>query len=135
MIAKQHRFHGHRSLSFVYRHGSTIRNPHMSLKFARNPRRSTYRATVVVSRKVHKSAVSRNRVRRRLYEIIRSYEDSIVAPYDLVVHVFSDQIESLPAPKLDHLLETLLTKANVVKKADKKPISLPHDIVKTREDS
>ena len=32
----------------------------------------TYRAAVVVSKKVHKSAVVRNRIRRRLYEITRN---------------------------------------------------------------
>lgn len=118
MIAKQHRFHGHTSLGFVYRHGSTVRDHQVSLRFVRNQRRATYRAAVIVSRKVHKAAVDRNRVRRRLYEAIRVYESSIAGPYDLVFTVFSDQLAAMPADRLDALVYGLLTKAGVLHPED-----------------
>src|SRR6185437_7196150 len=84
-------FHGHSSLTYVYRHGHAVRNPQLAVRFVRNSRRADYRLAVIVSKKVHKSAVARNRVRRRIYEIVRT-GPAIPAAYDIVVTVFSDQI-------------------------------------------
>jgi ribonuclease P protein component len=71
MISRSHRFHGYNSLRHVYRHGRMARGSQFAVKAALNPRRQTYRVAVVVSRKVNKSAVARNRMRRRLYELVR----------------------------------------------------------------
>ncbi len=96
MIARKHRFHGYGSLRFVYQHGETIRGPLCAIKFTTNPKRQEYRLAVVVSKKVSKSAVVRNRIRRRLFEAIRLEEASINQAYDIVVTVFSEQIATLP---------------------------------------
>jgi len=112
MIGKSHRFHGYNSLRPVYRQGQTVRGPMLSLKFApRDPRRP-YRVAVVVSRKVHKSAVVRNRVRRRIYEIIRRGDAVIEPGTDLVFTVFSDQLAELDAARLKKTVEQLLGKAS-----------------------
>lgn len=134
MISKLHRFHGHTSLNFVYRHGVVTRDQHMSLRVARNNRRASYRAAVIVSRKVHKSAVRRNRIRRRIYEAVRLRSGTITAPYDLVFTVFSDQLADMPAVQLQALVERMLARARVTKMA--RPASQPvrHDIVTRKED-
>lgn len=115
MISSQHRFHGHASLSFVYRRGTTVRNQFMALRFAHNPRRSAYRAAVIVSRKVHKSAVKRNRVRRRLYAIVQHYGSQITAPCDLVLSVYSDQVVDIPVAELERMVGQLLHKSGVTR--------------------
>jgi ribonuclease P protein component len=115
MISQQHRFHGYTSLSFVYRHGSTVRNQQLAISCVRNARRSSYRAAVVVGRKVQKSAVVRNLIRRRLYEIIRTHQAAIVEPYDIVLTVFSEQLAELPAAKLSAQVVGLLTEAGILK--------------------
>jgi len=84
----------------------------MALKFAANPRRKTYRCAVVVGKKVNKSAVVRNRIRRRIYEIVR--QQNITEPYDLVFTVFSEEVAGLPADKLKDPVEKLLLDAKVV---------------------
>lgn len=112
MLGRQHRFHGHNSLTYVYRHGSTVRGQHLAVRFIRNNRRSEYRLAVIVSRKVHKSAVLRNRVRRRIYEIVRTGK-SITLPYDIVVTVFSDQIAELSSEELTRLVRNLFGKAGL----------------------
>jgi len=114
MISKQHRFHGYTSLSYVYRHGSTVRNQQLAIKYVRNGRQASYRAAVVVGRKVQKSAVVRNLIRRRLYEIIRTHQAGIVEPYDLVLTVFSEQVAELPAAKLAGQVVGLLTEAGIL---------------------
>jgi ribonuclease P protein component len=108
MLNRQHRFHGYGSLRRVYAKSQSVRQPMISLKFAsRNEK--PYRVAVVVARKVHKSAVKRNRVRRRIYEIVRK---SALVPEstDLIFTVFSDQIIDMPPAQLDNVLNQLLEK-------------------------
>ena len=131
MISKQHRFHGYTSLGFVYRHGSTVRNQQLALKYVRNDRQSSYRAAVVVGRKVQKSAVVRNLIRRRLYEIIRTHQSGILEPYDIVLTVFSEQVAELPAAKLSAQVVGLLNEARILKSVPEPP----RVIVKKQENS
>jgi ribonuclease P protein component len=114
MISRDHRFHGYASLRFVYQHGQAVRGQFCALKYARNSRRSTYRAAIVVPRKVDKSAVARNRLRRRLYEAVRHNQDQIVEAYDLVFTVFDARLGELSVVELQKLVEEQLLKANVL---------------------
>src|SRR3990172_4182898 len=116
MISKEHRFAGQAGLRYVYRHGQTVRGPLFSINSVRNSRRATYRAAVVISRKVHKLAVVRNKIRRRLYEAIRVLEDDIAGPYDIVLNVFSDSVADEPAESLKRQLKKQLTEAGVLAK-------------------
>ncbi len=114
MIARRHRFHGLTALRFVYGRGQTVRSTHIAIKYLVNPRRHSYRAAVVVSRKTSKSAVVRNRIRRRVYEVIRGLEPDIAQPYDIVVTVFSDQVASLAAEDLRQGLQDQFMKAGII---------------------
>jgi ribonuclease P protein component len=111
MISVRHRFHGYGSLRGVYNRGQTVRGSFISLKFTDRDDQRVYRAAVVVSRKVHKSAVVRNRIRRRIYEIIRRSDTSLTVHKDLVFTVFSEQVATLEQPKLIMAIEQLLRKA------------------------
>ncbi len=112
MLSRPHRFHGYGSLRYVYRAGQTVRGAQCSLKYARNDRRTTYRVAVVVSKKVHKSAVVRNRIRRRIYELVRQNVEPN-QPYDLVFTAFSEQLAELPAAKLKRTILSQLRAAGV----------------------
>ncbi len=119
MIARPHRFHGFNALRHVYARGQTVRSPLVAVKFTANPKRDSYRAAVVVSRKVHKSAVVRNRIRRRIYEIVRHQEEYIVGSQDIVITVFSEQAATLESPKLEKQIVELLQRANIVTNSPK----------------
>jgi len=110
MISVRHRFHGYGSLKAVYQRGQTVRSPMINLKFAQRDSRRPYRAAVVVSRKVSKSAVVRNRIRRRLYELVRQQESSIKPGSDLVFTVFDERVAELPPAKLRDVIDSLLAK-------------------------
>lgn len=114
MIARTHRFHGHGSLRLVYARGQVVRAPFCVLKYSLNTRRKTWRAAVVVSRKVHKSAVVRNRIRRRLYEILRTTLSEQTSPYDLVYIVYSEQLAVMPAAELEKIIKEQLRKAGAL---------------------
>lgn len=116
MIASSHRFHGYGSLRYVYQHGKTVRGPLSALKFVTNDRRKSYRLAVVVSKKVSKSAVVRNRIRRRLYEAFRQQEPAIDRPYDMVLTVFHEQIATLPSEDVQKLVQVQLKQAGIVSK-------------------
>jgi ribonuclease P protein component len=112
MLSRRHRFHGHTSLSGVYRRGSTVRNQQLAIRYLHNPRRDDYRVAIIVSRKVHKSAVKRNRVRRRISEIIRQ-QAQINGPYDIIISVFSEQIVDTPPTELATMILKLLRKGHI----------------------
>jgi ribonuclease P protein component len=127
MIDRTHRFHGYNSLRFVYQQGASVRGSELTLKYARNPRRETYRAAVVVSRKVQKSAVARNRLRRRVYEAVRAHQTEITGPYDLVFTVFSEKLRDVTPTELHDLVHTQLQKAGALTANNSS-----HDIVSER---
>lgn len=91
-----------------------VRGSLMSVKYNLDTRRSSYRLAVVVSKKVSKSAVVRNRIRRRIMEVVRQEEAKITEPYDLIVTVFSDEVADMPAKELAKTLKSLLTQASVI---------------------
>lgn len=130
MVSKQHRFHGYNKLTTVYRKGQTSRSYLMSLKYLKNPRQSTYRLAVVVSRKVHKSAVVRNRIRRRIFELYRLHAPQFTDDYDMIVTVFSEQIADMPADKLRDAVQKQLAQAGIIEaKTPSEPSKTPTDMV------
>ncbi len=80
----------------------------LSLKFARREPGRPYRLAVVVSRKVSKSAVRRNRIRRRLYEQVRQSQVEIAGGTDMVITVFDERLADLPPTKLQTAVDDLL---------------------------
>ncbi len=112
MLRRANRFHGLGSLRRAYQHGRSVRSSLLSLKALANERRTEYRAAVVVSRKVHKSAVVRNRLRRQVYEQLRLQKGTI-KPYDLVFTVYDERLKGLPTNELHSLITDLLKQAGV----------------------
>ncbi len=113
MLSKKHRFHGSVSLRFVFKKGSAARQPDIALKYIVNKKSKSFRVAVIVSKKVHKSAVKRNRIRRRIYSAVSEFESYFNEPYDLVFFVYKDQILSLPHPELKRQISKLLKQANI----------------------
>ncbi len=116
MISFKHRFHGHNGLRFVYAHGKTLRSNFISLRFVENSKNSGYRAAVIVSKKVSKSAVVRNRIRRRIYEVIRKTSSEFVYPVDLVITVFHEDLATVDIKELEKEIHKLLLQAKIINK-------------------
>ena len=112
MLNKKYRFHSRGGVKYVYRHGKTLRTPKMSLTFTENTRGFT-RVAVVVSKKVEKSAVKRNRIRRRIYEALRMNFDLIPKKTDYIFIVFSKDILTMPFNELEKLLGDLVEQSKV----------------------
>ena len=111
MISRLFRFHGYNALTAVYKRGTTVRGALVSLKYLPRKPGAGYRAAVVVSKKVHKSAVVRNRIRRRVFELVRLQQAGL-GDTDIVLTVFSEQVAALPASELSQQIAALLGKIN-----------------------
>ena len=113
MLSKYHRFHGHGSLRYVYKNGQAVRSHFMTIKTVKSSRRKHSRFAIVISKKVLKSAVGRNRVRRRIYEVVRSELPKISSPHDVVVMVFSSELISLPNDELIAMVRQLFEQSGL----------------------
>lgn len=115
MIPFRNRFHGHNSLRYVYKNGRIVRSRYATLKSSPNPNRSQPRMAVVVSKKVLKSAVRRNRIRRRIYDYIRNQTPRLNQNYDIVIIVSSSELLSMPSEELVAQLEQLFVQSELYK--------------------
>lgn len=99
MLSRENRFHGRGSVMRV--RGSRIQASDFTLHFRRRSSTADFRVAVVVSRKISKSAVVRNRIRRRLYESVRKQKLLDDSGLDVVFVVRNERLASLPADQLD----------------------------------
>ncbi|HYF96749.1 MAG TPA: ribonuclease P protein component [Patescibacteria group bacterium] len=108
MISRKNRFRGHKSLDYTYRHGKSYRSGSLGMKTAPS-RGQDYRLAVVVSKKISKSAVKRNRIRRRIFEQFRQMraEHNHPIKHDIIVTVFSDDVATMPSDQLTVLCKKL----------------------------
>ena len=115
MLGRTHRFHGYNSLRAVYRRGRTLRGPMLSLKYATDRPGRPYRVGIVVGRKVSKSAVVRNRIRRRLYGLVRTQLNAERARgHDLVFTGYDERLASIEYDQLKAIVADLLQKAGLL---------------------
>jgi ribonuclease P protein component len=92
--------------------GKSARVGALSIKYRPNGTDTT-RLAVVVSKKVAKSAPTRNRIRRRLFETARRKWPQIAPGFDIIISVFEESVKVTPQEKLDALLDQLLSKARL----------------------
>jgi ribonuclease P protein component len=107
MLSKKYRFHSRGGVRATFRTGQTIRTPKISLTHAKNTRGKT-RVAIVISKKVLKSAVGRNRIRRRIYEIIRSELSTLTQPTDLIFTIYSRELKNMDHTELKSTISDLL---------------------------
>jgi ribonuclease P protein component len=77
------------------------------------------RAAIVVSKKVSKRAVVRNRIRRRLSGVLQDLWSTLVPGYDIVVTVRSESLAEAPAPAVRLQLTEALRRAGTINQEEK----------------
>ena len=101
---------------YVYRNGQTVRSHSLVLRSITNSHRSDTRFAVVVSKKVLKSAVRRNRIRRRLYEYIRiNIMPELDGVYDIVVIVSSSEFLNMAHSDMTDQISQLFNQSDIQK--------------------
>ena len=112
MLSKKYRFHSRGGVQYTYKHGKTIRTPKISLVHNKNDR-GFQRFAVTVSKKVSKTAVGRNRIRRRVYEAIRLELPNFTAKRDNIFVVYSKEVAHMDFQELRKLIHSLLEQSMV----------------------
>ncbi|HEU5188002.1 MAG TPA: ribonuclease P protein component [Candidatus Saccharimonadales bacterium] len=92
MLASKYRFHGHAALKYIFSHGKTYRLKSLSIRVAHNQRRELSRVAVVISKKVIKASPKRNRVRRRVFEVLRTEWEHIKSAQDILISVYDASV-------------------------------------------
>lgn len=103
MIPYKNRFHGHGSLRYVYRNGLISKSRYLTIKSVKD-RNSISRIAVVVSKKVLKSAVGRNKIRRRTYEIMRNLLPNFNNHYDIAIIVNNSEVRTMEYAELEKIV-------------------------------
>ena len=114
MIPFSYRFHGHSSLRYVYKNGQAVRSRLVTIKTTINPNRKNSRVAVVISKKVLKSAVGRNRIRRRIYEYIRPKLLQFNNIYDIVIIVSSAEMLNIEHSDMVEQLDQIIDQAGLI---------------------
>lgn len=107
MLAKKNRFQGKTGLTRVYQKGETVRSQFCAARFTKGTR-DNYRIAIVVSKKVAKSAPERNRIRRRIYEIVRLHANDYLNTEDVVITVFDSRLSTINHDELQEIIIRLL---------------------------
>lgn len=112
MLSKKYRFHSRGGVKFVYQKGKTVRKNGVSLVFCENTKGFT-RIAVVVSKKIEKTAVKRNRIRRRVYETLRKNMELVPKKNDYIFVVNNKKIINIEQKELEKLLGSLIEESKV----------------------
>ncbi|MEK7626366.1 MAG: ribonuclease P protein component [Patescibacteria group bacterium] len=109
MISAKNRFHGRKNIVGMYNNASVIRTKEFQLRYKPKKPKSDFKVAIVVSKKTAKTAVVRNRIRRRLYEWVRlnvpaTYE------YDIMLTVFDEGLSGVPSETLQKQLKEAFAK-------------------------
>ena len=94
------------------KNGKVTRTSLFTIKSAHNTHRSNVRVSIVVSKKITKSAVARNRIRRRLYELCRTTLD-MSSGYDIVCIVNTPEVGLMDAAVLKQEFKAVLQDVSV----------------------
>lgn len=112
MLARDQRLRKERDIAKVYRQGRYGGGANIQVKTLAIGRPAS-RAAIVVSKKVSKSAVVRNRIRRRLAAILRERWQTVRPGCDIVVTVKAD-ISATPPATLTAELASALQKSGAL---------------------
>lgn len=113
MLASKFRFHGHAALRYIFSHGKTYRLKSLSIRVAHNQRREVSRAAVVISKKVIKASPKRNRVRRRVFEVLRTEWAHIKPSQDILISIYDASVLDMTHDELVAELRTGLEAAHI----------------------
>ena len=93
--------------------GLTYHSPHLFLSIYKNEKQEKSRFTIIISKKVAKNAVSRNKIRRRFYSIITKNLLNIENGYMCIINC-KKQSNSLNYKEIEEQILILLTKAGLL---------------------
>lgn len=114
MLPKQHRLHTTKEISQVRKLGARYASDHFLVFLVVQDDAPASQFAFVVSTKVSKLAVRRNRTKRLLRESVRALLPQLTKPVSAVLVAKSD-VTAVPLQAVLHEVSDIFSKANVVK--------------------
>jgi ribonuclease P protein component len=112
VLARSDRLRDRKDVSRVYSKGISVRSHPLTLKFLKNSIDHN-RTAVVVSKKVAKSAPLRNRIRRRIFSLVREKQLQNENHYDAIISVFDGDVAKMDFSQLSKIMDELYKRANL----------------------
>ena len=106
MITQELRLKKATDFSKVYKFGKSYNHTELYIKSLKNGYNKS-KFAVVIPKKITKSAVKRNRARRRVYEILRINQPNMTSGYNIIITLKSDLSSLTPKQLTDILLQGL----------------------------
>ncbi len=113
MFAKQFRLRHDGDIASVLKKGKSVFDPFCGIKYKKNNLPYS-RFTVVVGIKVHKSAVRRNKIRRKYREILRLNVQKIKPGFDVMLLVSKKALE-LSHEEMEQKILHVFRKAKLIR--------------------
>ncbi|KPJ55541.1 hypothetical protein AMJ49_06885 [Parcubacteria bacterium DG_74_2] len=112
MLVKQNRLKNKRDFDIVFKEGKGFKEDFLFLKIKDNDLEFS-RFGIVVSKKISNKAVIRNKIKRRLREILRRKIDKLKKGVDVIL-ITSPGIEKQEFKDLEGKVEKILKKADLI---------------------
>jgi ribonuclease P protein component len=108
MLNSKYRFHRRNHVNRVHKQGKSGRSGALSIRYRIAEGGDQTKFAVVVSKKVAKSAVVRNRIRRRVFEVIRAEQPNLQPGLEAVIGVYDASVADMPFAELKKTVHSLL---------------------------
>ena len=111
MIARPYRLRTAADFNKTYQRGRSINADAMYIKHYQSHLANS-KVAVVVSKKVSKKAVVRNRCKRRVIEVVRKSWQHVLPGHNLIITIKQD-ISKLPAPEVEAIVVDIIKRAKL----------------------
>lgn len=112
MLPKQNRLTKNKEFENVFKNGGTFFTKILGIKYMENGFGLT-RFGIIIGNKISKKAVARNKIKRRIREILRLNFDKIIEGYDIVI-LARTGIAEIEYDELEKNIEYALRKARLL---------------------
>lgn len=112
-LPKKNRLTLKKEFEKIFNSGKTVRNSFLFIKFLRVRAQKASKFGIVVSAKVSKKAVVRNRIRRQISEVIRANLDHIGNNVNVAI-VANSKIVGKEFTEIKKVVSELLKKAKII---------------------
>lgn len=110
MLKKENRLTKNKHFNYIYKHGQSVKNQHVVLVYAKT-KVKPFKIGFSVSNKIGK-ATKRNKVKRRMREIVKSLIRQIDRRYNYIF-VARESIVLLTYQELENQIKQLISKAEL----------------------
>jgi len=112
MLSREYKLKKDNDFKKVFEKGKSYRDDFIKIRFLKNGLEIT-RFGIVVSSKISKKAVARNRIKRRLEEIIHSRLDQVKSGFDIVI-LFEPKVVDKNYKQIEEAFVNLVEKAKLI---------------------